>query len=387
MMPIPLEPVRPGDLIRSQLINALIDRLQSIDVRIQALERGTVPPQGQVVITQLIPATDIRIGEELRILGREFYFSRGAARVHLNGFERSIKPEHSSDTELRIDIPSGTPLGTASVRVSNSFTSADRTINILPAQTPLAGNPSVTFLRVDPTQIRTDGTAPVGRVFMYELDATPMSRETTFTVEPVVSVAEWDRSARIVVDEHGELRINEFRLRPGQKVNFGVAVNFTPVTGAPSSFTMRLDITAEGRVWNLADRTFRHGETVLPSNPGIRLGSPNVAPTTSFNDLTNTITRTAVLNIQADFTVPDTYALVAAGLDGSTFADNHWSGAPGFTQSSVPVTREMITAGGGKHSETIEISFAPQAGARRVDIEVGYRTAGSKTVQVFTLIP
>jgi hypothetical protein len=85
--------------------------------------------------------------------------------------------------------------------------------------------------------------------------------------------------------------------------------------------------------------------------------------------------------------VPDTYALVAAGLDGSTFADNHWSGAPGFTQSSVPVTREMITAGGGKHSETIEISFAPQAGARRVDIEVGYRTAGSKTVQVFTLIP
>src|SRR4029079_15352629 len=142
----------------------------------------------------------IRIEEELRILGSEFYYSRGAAREMLNGVERPIKPQFSTDTELRIDIPPGTPLGGATVQVSNSFTNDHRSINILPAQTPLLGNPIVRFLRVDPTQIRTDSNSARITNFFYEIDATGMSRQATFTTDPFFSVTEWDSRASIVTD-------------------------------------------------------------------------------------------------------------------------------------------------------------------------------------------
>jgi hypothetical protein len=382
-MPIPN--FRPGDLIDAI---ELINYLSELDGRVHTLElrcpNDPVPPQGQVVITQLIPAVDIRIGEELRILGREFYFSRGAARVELNGFPRTIKPASSSDTELRIDIPVGTPLGTANIHVSNSFTFADRTINILPAQTPLAGNVQVTFLFVNPRQIDIGTISPVAHFFFYELDAAAMSRASRYTIEPVISVSDWDLTAR-VVDEAGADRSSEFSLTPGQRVTFGVRVDLQVGTGRPSSFGTRIDITAEDRSWHLADRTFRNGETVLPTEPGVRLGAPQVAPTGAFDDVTNTIRGAATLMIQADFTVIGRYTLINRPVDGSSFTSNNWAADPDVTPLVVDVTEQTLSAGGGTHRVPIGIIFTPLSGARTVDIEVGYGTSSTQTVDHFTL--
>jgi len=382
-MPIPN--IKPGDLIDA---NQLLAYFRELEGRIHTLETATggnpVPPQGQVVISQLIPATQIRIEEELRILGSEFYYSRGAARVTLNGVERPIKPQFSTDTELRIDIPPGTPIGGATVQVSNSFTNDHRSINILPALTPLLGNPIVRFLRVDPTQIRTDSTTPRITNFFYEIDATGMSRQAIFTIDPFFSVTEWDSRASIVTDTAAP-RNNQFILAPGQTTTFGVSVDLRAATGNPTTFTTRVDVSSEGRLWQLADNSFRNGQTVLPSNPNIDLGAPAVVQAVgTFDDATNTITGQGRLTLPVNFTAPGTYLPVLAPVDGTTFASHNWSTNP----TSLPtqtITAPMITGAGGSFPAPVQVTFTPSTGAQRIDIEVGYGTGTSRTVEHFTL--
>jgi hypothetical protein len=382
--------VRPGELITAELINQILAELESLETRVTKLEAGaivSVPTQGQVVVTQLVPPENIRIEDELRIIGREFYFSRGAARVLLNGAERPIKTGVSNDTELRIDIPAGTPLGTATLRVSNSFNGVDRTINILPALTPLLGNPVVRFLRVNPTLIQTNSTTSRVQTFFYQLDATGMSRSATFTIDPFISVSAWDGRARIV-NEDGSSRSNEFFLDPGQRVTFGVAVDVqAPAGGAPTRFTTRIDVTSEGRIWQLADNSFINGQTVLPSNPGIQLGTPQVSQAAgTFDDATNTIRGQARLTMPVGFTVADTYTPIAGPVDGSTLASNNWSRNP-TTIPAATITDQMLRTAGGTFGSSLQLTFVPQAGARTVDIEVGYGNATSRTVDHFTLTP
>lgn len=376
--------VRPGELITAELMNQILAQLESLEARVTRLEAGTgtTPTQGQVVITSLDPPNDIRIEEELKIFGREFSFSRGAARVQLNGAERTIKAG-SSDTELRIDIPSGTPLGRATIRVLNSLTSAERNINILPAQTPLLGNPTVRFLRVDPTQILITGPGRL-QTFFYELDATGMSRSTTFMIDPFFSFGTWDAAARIVT-EAGASRSSEFRLAPGQRETFGVAVNSPAVTGGTSTVTSRIDVRAESRTWQLADLSLRHGETLLPSNPAIRLGTVQVAQAAgTFDDETNTITGEARLSMPLTLTAADTFTPIADPVDGSALSSSNWTRDPPALPATT-ITEEMLRAGSGSFLTQLTLTFTPAAGARTVEIEVGYRNATSKTVERFTL--
>jgi hypothetical protein len=368
----------------------LLAFFRELDTRLRVLESATptnpIPPQGQVVITQLIPATEIRIEEELRILGSEFYFSRGAARVLINGVERPIKPQFSTDTELRIDIPPGTALGQATVRVTNSFTGADRTINILAAQVPLLGNPVVRFLSVNPTQIRTDSTVARVQTFFYQLDATGMSRLATFTVNPFISVSEWDTRANIV-SEAGASRSNQFQLAPGQTATFGVAVDLRAATGNPTTFTTRIDVSSEGRVWQLADSSYFNGQTVLPSNPAIQLGTPDVLQAAgTFDDATNTITGQARLTLPVTFTAAGSYTPIVAALDGTSLSSHGWNRTPA-TIPVADITVPMLATGGGSFPVSLTQNLSPGAGAQTVEIEVGYGIATSRTVEHFRLVP
>lgn len=66
----PLQPVRPGDLITSVYINDLLAALEAVEERVRELEQGSA---GRLLsITDLLPSSTIRSGEELTVVGRNF---------------------------------------------------------------------------------------------------------------------------------------------------------------------------------------------------------------------------------------------------------------------------------------------------------------------------
>ena len=66
-----LENIQPGDLITSNLMNRIVDKLNSLETRVGLLE--AVGPEGEaVVITGLLPSGPVGLGSELRVTGRNF---------------------------------------------------------------------------------------------------------------------------------------------------------------------------------------------------------------------------------------------------------------------------------------------------------------------------
>jgi hypothetical protein len=375
---MPLPDFRPGDLIDAE---KLLNYFRELEARIQTLETDRTD-SGQVIISTLIPpeSEGVRIGQELRILGSNFYYTRGAARVYLNGVERTIKTT-STDSELRIDIPPTMLTGPATLQVTNSFTSVTRSIMILPPQTPLGGNPTVTFLRASPAHFVLGSVSPY--TFFYEIDTVGLTRDAVLTVRPFLSVPEWRSSVRIV-REDGSERDGVFPMNRGERVTFGVRF-LASTPPSPSSITLRLDVTAEDRIWSLGDRTFQDGQDILRSNPAIRLFTPVVSPPENFDDTTNTIRNEARVIIQVEFSAIGDYAIVPESSAASALSTRGWSIDFELTKRTVNVTQALLDAGNGKHDETISLIFTSDATASPSNVEIGYRTTDTKTFEQFRL--
>ena len=67
-----IERVQPGDLIRSEYLNGIVEKLESLEARIAQLEATTPGGGNEVVIFEPNPSRTLRIGEPLKIVGKNF---------------------------------------------------------------------------------------------------------------------------------------------------------------------------------------------------------------------------------------------------------------------------------------------------------------------------
>src|SRR4051794_39634366 len=105
-MALPTDHVQPGDLIRADLLNTLIDFVAELNDRVLVLEANVPPPADHSVQIITISPGSPRIGDQMTITGRNFDYSVRAAAVR---FDNTVVPQFlpaSSDTQLVFTVPS-----------------------------------------------------------------------------------------------------------------------------------------------------------------------------------------------------------------------------------------------------------------------------------------
>jgi hypothetical protein len=136
---MPLRIVNPGDLITATTWNDLAALVNNLEVRVAELEKGG---KGSLRITQVLPTSDVTVGDTIRISGSGFDYRRGAHSVYF-GSTRAIKFEtDSSDNLLIVQIPDpvngATPTGspmTMTVGNAEDYTTWPLTIRSRPEST------------------------------------------------------------------------------------------------------------------------------------------------------------------------------------------------------------------------------------------------------------
>lgn len=151
-MAIHIDHVQSGELITADLINQLIDDVESLDARVTVLEQqGTT---GGVVEIDAVYPDPVHAEQDVTIIGKNFGFSVGATRVFFNGLSPSTLRSGSSDTVLVCPVPDVPGLADAGtgvqLSVANARSAATETITILPVQREQVGDASIDFSGVSP---------------------------------------------------------------------------------------------------------------------------------------------------------------------------------------------------------------------------------------------
>jgi hypothetical protein len=138
MSPIHFDRVQPGQLIRSQFLNTLIDEIEYLHTQLEGLTGGN--PDAPV-ITALIPGGDVAVGTQLQILGRNFAEPAYLNSVTLDDLVLTGFLPDSNDTSIRIGIPGGVPglPRTMTLTVRTSKGQAHTSVRIVPAIPDLGG--------------------------------------------------------------------------------------------------------------------------------------------------------------------------------------------------------------------------------------------------------
>ncbi|CAM4183350.1 IPT/TIG domain-containing protein [Corallococcus exiguus] len=101
-MPSPIQKVNPGDLITSEFMNHLLDRIDNLEERVARIESEGAA-SGAVVILDILPEGIVRVGDEMRLIGRNFGL-RELIVVTLAG-KRIEQFKSGSDSTLVFDVP------------------------------------------------------------------------------------------------------------------------------------------------------------------------------------------------------------------------------------------------------------------------------------------
>ena len=133
-MAIPnLQHVQPGELIKAEFMNRLLDALQSLDLRITSLEAGE--GSRAPILLQRSPGGSIEVNSPLTLIGRNFLLPSDRNTVMLGGVPINQFNNDSDETNLIFTIPdvfSALPRGVP-VMVRNEFgDSAELEVTLLP---------------------------------------------------------------------------------------------------------------------------------------------------------------------------------------------------------------------------------------------------------------
>lgn len=183
---MPIQNVKPGDLITSDDWNDLVTALNSMEVRVAELEGGgskTAPR-----ITQVLPTGVRTVGDEIRIYGSNFDYIQGAHSVSFGNTPAVKFLAGSSNTLLIVEIPDpveGTTLAgtvlTMSVGNLHSFTT--RAITIKSKPVVISGGIDFTYLRSRPPTPTQDQAV----FYDFSLHSTA-SQDLNVTITPDIQI-------------------------------------------------------------------------------------------------------------------------------------------------------------------------------------------------------
>jgi hypothetical protein len=142
MSSVRFQRVKPGDLITSELINAILTEVEHLQDQLDGLSGGQ--PEAPV-ITALVPAGDVPSPSELLILGRNFAIPAILNAVSLDDIVLTSFLPGSSDTRLRIGMPGGIPglPRTMTLAVATDKGSGFATVRVIPVAPSIGGKPVV----------------------------------------------------------------------------------------------------------------------------------------------------------------------------------------------------------------------------------------------------
>jgi hypothetical protein len=344
--------VHPGELIRVEVINDLLDRVTALE----AAQLSTPPPSGDVVISS-VPAT-VRVGDPMTISGANFGHSTGATVVTLDG--RSITAFASaSDTQLVFIVPdistSGSPLPasgrTVVVNVSNATSTRSATTVVLPRVVVLEGDIELTFLGTTPA-------TPVAGSFFVEYRLTSRATlDVDVTLTPQLDTGWAPLNVRLT-QTAAPLSPATITLSPGDTPTFFVEVTVpgTAATGTP--FSLDVAGTGGGLLTNAPQQVFNVGSAAPQEASYIDLSVPTGASVSvAANDSTT-------VNIDCEFTQTGDFDLTATFPDGPS----GWA----LDLSDVPTP--------------IHVTTIPASGKAAVPIDIGITAPGSASGPVQLVI-
>jgi hypothetical protein len=245
-MPLTFSNVQPGDIISSEFFNQILTELAALDQRLTALE-GTTAPTSGVVITDLIPPDGvIRVGDELRVVGRNFKQAIGSARVFIGSRPVESFKFGSNDQLLIFDVPdtiTDVPGGgrPAILTVSNGTSSAQRNLFLLSAM-QLQGN-----IDIVPTGMQPLTPAAGARLtFSFNL-VSRANLEATYLITAIVTgpanQSTWNDNLRVLDQQGAVLTPRQVTVRDGATVPFSVVID--PVPAGSNGTTFRLVVEAQ----------------------------------------------------------------------------------------------------------------------------------------------
>jgi len=224
--------VQPGDLITAQFVNSLLEDINTLQLRVAALEGGVGGP----VLVRIDPSNETSVGDLLTLVGSGFDIQPGKTTVLMSGVQISAFHLGSDSTRLMFQVPdsfTGLPKTVAvSVKVGDrSSTSLACLVNPL---VPQQGGQVV----IEP-KTPTLGSIVVGNTYpiSWEVDSQTLLPATyrfslLFTGLTGSSVTAWRTASPIV--PAGDQQITR-----GQPIT--VTANVKVPTGA-SKATISLDV-------------------------------------------------------------------------------------------------------------------------------------------------
>jgi hypothetical protein len=371
--------VRPGDLITTEEWNRVLDTIESFEDRIIALESSLIVG-GDVIITQIVPAgtesDPIRPNKSLRIHGYNFRFSLGAQRVFINDVRVDVyNVLESGDELLVITAPNFTGLPAAGqemeLRVENGTSTARRVVLVQPPEELLIGDVDVLW-RDDVTPNPNPNPIPANQMaatfrFIYWIRSRASST-ANFTVNPTVSIADWQSNVQILDQAGMVIADRRIQLEPLEERTFSVRIGAVATGPVGTPFDLIVVATADGVSGSDPRRDFQVGVPVEPSDPHITLvhsdvsvydvgsGEEEEPDGSGFDPFTNTINvqpgKKLFMRYDVTFTDPEvgSYLVMVEPTLGTT----------GWDLNATPPNYPAVTMGA---HETPQFSVQPQAGA------------------------
>jgi hypothetical protein len=276
-----LSKVQPGDLITAQFINGVIDEINFLADRVAALE-GSGPGIGPI-ITGLSPQGDIHMGDELRILGRNFGVT-SLAVVTIDGNRIDQIKAGSGDQLLIIDVTGILNLPSdnmVTLVVSNNKGTDSRQFRLLPGQATVLTGQLTVDLPAPPPEALTAGD----HIFQFPLHA-QTSMAAGYTIEPKVTPVGSATGWKVdVVDGGGnpspkDIQIPQSPPGAATDLNFRVKLTIPAGVAAGSDFQLALKLTSNTTPPLSGSRfvNLKTGNVVPPPQTKIKVTLGNVFP-------------------------------------------------------------------------------------------------------------
>ncbi|WP_028079983.1 hypothetical protein [Solimonas soli] len=374
----PLSHVSPGDIISAADWNLLIDSLNDALVRLDALETGGGGTA--LAVDQLLPPGPYRIGDTLQIVGRNFQFAAGAARVFFNAQQAFTLTSNSTDSKLELVIPtvagvleSGTNVDLV---VMNQAQQVTRQIVLRPRLNPLQGNITIGWQSVTPQTVLAG--QPV--TFLYRVTSGTNNAATwalTAQVNVASNAAAWNSQLQICDAQGNVLNPAQINLQPGQQMDVQVRIPSVPAGSNGTSFGVTLNAGSANISGSSGINQFVVGTPTPPPDATITM---DTVPAYSMGALSgNTLTvpggQSRLLVLNTTLTVPGTYNVTRAVLGGATgWTINLDSG----TTDSFVITAADVS--GGSTARLLRYSVAATAGASTpAQIEIRLQRQGNSS--------
>jgi hypothetical protein len=360
--------VAPGQLIGSSLMNLILDKINSIDDRVSALEGGS-SSSGAAVITGISPSGPVQVGQTLTVSGLNFGFSIGAQQVFIDTVQVNAFQAGSSDQQLVFVIPasiSDVPAQgrSAMLSISNGIAPpAKKTIFLLPAFV-LTGGVDVNYVgpitgAITPNQAAT---------FQFTIKSRA-SLDAIYAIQPVVTgpanAAAFNSNLQVLDDTQAVIAAKSIQLFAGQQKTFFVSINPVPL-GSTGSFDLAVNASAGTVSGGSGSQTLTVGQAAPQPDTTITLNFSNAVFLPANN---GSATQTQIqlkasaqgkITLQAAFTVAGTYDVTAVVTSGS-----NWS-AQLFAQTTVtPVVIGAADLNNANHvaNRLLDFLVAPAANA------------------------